>query len=67
MRIVDNVESLRARFLAVRGDRSLRDLSLPIGVSHVTLAQFLADGSSTRVPLLDKIEAWVEEQEGKQQ
>ena len=66
MRIIDNVESLRSRFMDVRGDRSLRDLSLAIGISHATLAQFIADGASTRVPLMDKIEMWVEEQEGKQ-
>lgn len=66
MRIIDNVECLRARFLEVRGDRSLRDLSLTIGISHATLAQFIADGASTRVPLMDKIELWVEEQEDKQ-
>ncbi len=67
MRIAAQVEVLRARVHAVRGTCSLQDLSLAIGISHITLAQFLAGVNSTRVPLLDKIERWVEEEENAQQ
>ena len=67
MRLAESLESLRARFHAVRGDRSLHEIGLSIGITHITLAQFLAGVVSTRMSLLDKIERWVEEEERAQQ
>ncbi len=66
MRIADNLESLRVRFHAVRGDRSLHEISRSVGMSHITLAQFLAGVVSTQMVLIGKIERWVEEQEHQQ-
>lgn len=67
MRIAENLELLRARFHAVRGVRTLHDIGLCIGITHITLAQFLAGVVTTRMSLLAKIERWVEEEENKQQ
>ncbi len=63
MRIAETIECLRRRFQAIRGGRSLLELAGPIGVTHITLAQFLAGAVSTRAVVLGKIERWVEEQE----
>lgn len=67
MRIAENLELLRARFHAVRGERSLHEVGLSIGMTHITLAQFLAGVSSTRMSMLAKIEHWVEKEERAQQ
>lgn len=66
MRLAENLESLRVRFHAARGDRSLHEIGRSLGITHITLAQFLAGVVTTRMPLLDKIEAWVEEEEARQ-
>ena len=63
MHLRDYVDDLRQRLIEVRNGRDFRTLSYEIGISHVTVGQFLGKGDDLRLATLEKIEQWVEGQE----
>lgn len=56
-------ELLRARFLGLKGGRSLTMIGKEIGVSGETLSIFQCDTRKLRMTTIDRIEAWCEQQE----
>ena len=64
MRVAECLDDLRRRFQLVRGERrGLDPIAREIGINRIALAQWLAKDRSTRMHIVDAIEAWVEQEE----